>query len=229
MLIPCLNEADTVGSVVAGFRRSLPDALIYVYDNGSTDETARIAADAGATVRVEQRRGKGNVVRRMFEEVDAEVFVLVDGDGTYDPRTAPVLVDLLCSRCLDMVVASRTPARGQRPFRRGHRLGNHVISGTARLLFGPGLADSLSGYRALSRAFTKAMPLVSTGFEIEAEITAFALTSGARTAEVASIYTERSPRSSSKLRPFRDGVLILLAMLRLFRDQPSRRSHDPVC
>ena len=169
VLIPCLNEAAAIGSVVAGFRANLPDATIFVYDNGSTDDTVERARRAGAVTRSEPLRGKGNVVRRMFADIEADVFVLVDGDDTYDAAAAPALVDQLLANCLDMVNASRQ-STAQDAYRRGHRLGNRVLTGMVATFFGSRLSDLLSGYRVFSRRFVKSFPALASGFEIETEL-----------------------------------------------------------
>ncbi len=174
VLVPCRNEERAIGNVIGGFHAGLPGATVYVYDNDSTDRTIEVAKSAGAVVRREPQKGKGHVVRRMFADVEADIYVLVDGDGTYDPAAAPALIDrLLTDRC-DMVNARRVD-RGTTAYRRGHRLGNRVLTGMVARLFGARFEDMLSGYRVFSRRFVKSFPALSTGFEIETELTVHAL------------------------------------------------------
>ena len=224
VLLPCLNEAATIGAVVQDFARALPDAQIWVYDNGSTDATAEVARDAGARVAVEPRRGKGNVVRRMFADVDADVYVMVDGDGTYEAAAAPAMVTMLLEQHLDMVTGTRLEeVDADGAFRRGHRFGNSVFSGAVRAMFRSDCSDVLSGYRVLSRRFVKSFPSVGGGFEIEVEMTAHASLLRVPTGELQTRYVERDASSESKLRTYRDGVRIGLALFRLFRSfSPSR-------
>ena len=174
VLIPCLNEAAGIASVVDGFKSALPDATIYVYDNASSDDTSAVAERAGAKVRREPMRGKGNVVRRMFADVDADVYVLVDGDGTYDAASAPAMIELLAEQHLDMVCGKRVDSDVQ-AYRHGHRLGNRVLTGLVAVLFGDRITDILSGYRVMSRRFVKSFPALSSGFETETELTVHAL------------------------------------------------------
>src|SRR5262245_15894324 len=191
VLVPCRNEAPTVARVVADFRAALPQCRVYVYDNGSTDATADSARRAGALVRHEPRPGKGGVVRRMFAEVDADIYVLVDGDATYDASRAPDLVAALVAGDLDMVTAVRDDAGQTSAYRRGHRLGNRAFNALLGVLFGARPADMLSGYRAFSRRFVKSFPGTSRGFEIEAELTVHALEQRLPTAEIGTAYVER--------------------------------------
>jgi len=217
VLVPCRNEAMAIGKVVADFRAALPDATVYVYDNGSSDDTGAIARAAGAVVRSEERPGKGGVVRRMFAEVEADVYVIVDGDATYDAAHAPGLVARLVDDGLDMVTAVREhddPAA----YRRGHALGNRALNALLGLLFGRRPADMLSGYRVLSRRFVKSFPAQSQRFEIETEMTVHALEMRVPTAEVATRYGARPAGSASKLNTYRDGARIVVAMALLFRD-----------
>jgi glycosyltransferase involved in cell wall biosynthesis len=193
----------------------LPGATIYVYDNNSTDRTAEIAADAGAVVRRERHQGKGNVVRRMFADIEADIYVLADGDLTYDASAAARLVDALVSENVDMVVGVRVGS-GQ-AFRRGHRLGNRLFNRTVAHLFGDGLTDILSGYRAVSRRFAKSFPASSSGFEIETELSVHALDLKLATTEIALSYGERPENSRSKLRTCRDGVHILVSILMMYK------------
>jgi glycosyltransferase involved in cell wall biosynthesis len=218
VLVPCLNEEAEVASVVRGMRAALPDAIVYVYDNGSTDRTVERARDAGAVVEREALRGKGNVVRRMFADIDADVYVLVDGDGTYDASQAPGMVQRLIDDRLDLVSAVRVTKQAN-AYRAGHRLGNTLISGTIRRIFGDQVRDALSGYRVFSRRFVKSFPVLATGFEIETELTVHALALRMAIAEVDSAYTERAAGSASKLRTYRDGFRILATILKLAKEE----------
>jgi len=214
VLIPCLNEETTITKVIEGFSSAIPEAVIYVYDNASTDSTVKHALDAGAVVKTESQKGKGNVVRRMFAEVDAEIYVLVDGDGTYDASIAGDLVELLHKNNLDMVVASRiTPGS-----RKGHTYGNKVFNWIYRWMFGSGFTDIFSGYRVFSRSFVKSFPSTSKGFEIETEMSVHASQLRLLTAEVETSYGERPEGSKSKLRTFSDGWRILKSMVVLLKD-----------
>jgi len=215
VLIPCYNEAAAIAEVVRDFRSALPGAAIHVFDNASSDDTAAIARDAGAIVHGVELRGKGNVVRRMFADVEAGIYVLVDGDGTYDAASAPRLVELLRSERCDMVVATRqhTSVDAYRP---GHVLGNRLLTGFLSWIFGRACADILSGYRVFSRRFVKSFPVLSAGFEIETEITVHALELRVPIAETETPYSERAEGSESKLRTYRDGMRILLTIVRLF-------------
>jgi len=215
VLIPCYNEAAAIAEVVRDFRSALPGAAIHVFDNASSDDTAAIARDAGAIVHGVELRGKGNVVRRMFADVEAGIYVLVDGDGTYDAASASRLVELLRSERCDMVVATRqhTSADAYRP---GHVLGNRLLTGFLSWIFGRACADILSGYRVFSRRFVKSFPVLSVGFEIETEITVHALELRVPIAETETPYSERAEGSESKLRTYRDGMRILLTIVRLF-------------
>lgn len=201
---------------MVAFQRALPSACIYVYDNASTDDTGEAAARAGAIVRCEPQRGKGNVVRRMLEEIDADVYVLADGDGTYDPSAAGALIDALVAHNLDMVVAAR--AGGREAYRRGHRAGNQCFNQIVRYLFGPGFTDILSGYRVLSHRFAKSLPVASCGFEIETELSVRALDLRIATAEIPLPYRARPAGSHSKLRTCRDGWRILVMTLVLYKE-----------
>jgi glycosyltransferase involved in cell wall biosynthesis len=216
VLIPCYNEAAAIGSVVRNFRAALPTATIFVYDNNSTDNTADVARGAGAVVRHEKQRGKGNVVRRMFADVEADVFVLVDGDDTYDASCAGMLIDLLLKDSLDMVNGART-AQSLGAYRRGHRFGNLFLTGCVAYVFGDQLSDMLSGYRVFSRRFVKSFPALSAGFEIETELTVHALELRLPIAEVPTSYGERAPGSASKLNTYRDGMRILLTIINLIK------------
>ncbi|HEX4418949.1 MAG TPA: glycosyltransferase family 2 protein [Kofleriaceae bacterium] len=218
VLVPCFNESAAIAKVVGDFRAALPDATVYVYDNNSTDDTKAIAAAAGAEVRDETRRGKGNVVRRMFQDIEADVYVMVDGDDTYDAAIAPRLVARLIDANLDMVVGKRIETH-EAAYRAGHRLGNRVLTGLVRWLFGAQIDDMLSGYRVFSRRFAKSFPSFSREFEIETELTVHAMQMGMAVAEIDTNYKERPPGSTSKLRTFRDGWRILLAITNLMRNE----------
>lgn len=218
VLIPCLNEAAAIGKVVAEFRAALPTATIYVYDNNSTDATREVAAAAGAEVRHERRPGKGNVVRRMFTDIEADVYVMVDGDDTYQASVAPKLVEQLVNENLDMVVGRRVETH-QAAYRAGHRLGNRVLTGLVKWLFGAQIEDMLSGYRVFSRRFAKSFPSFSREFEIETELTVHAMQMRMPVAEVETDYKERPPGSMSKLRTFRDGWRILITIMNLMRNE----------
>lgn len=218
VIVPCFNEAAAIGKVVADFRAALPGASIYVYDNNSTDGTSEVAAAAGAHVRRETRRGKGNVVRRMFQDVEADIYVMVDGDDTYDASVAPALVARLVEDNLDMVVGRRVETH-QDAYRAGHRLGNAALTGLVRWLFGAQIVDMLSGYRVFSRRFVKSFPSFSREFEIETELTVHAMQMRMAVAEIETAYKERPPGSTSKLRTFRDGWRILLTITNLMRNE----------
>lgn len=218
VLIPCYNEEVTIAAVIGAFRTALPLATIYVYDNNSVDGTARIATVAGARVQREQRQGKGHVVRRAFADVDADVYVLVDGDGTYDASAAPAMVALLLDQQLDMVNgARRDHAAGA--YRPGHRFGNHMLTYLVGSVFGRDVSDMLSGYRVFSRRFVKSFPALSAGFETETELTVHALELGMPIAEIQTDYAERPLGSASKLRTIRDGMRILRTILVLVKDE----------
>jgi glycosyltransferase involved in cell wall biosynthesis len=219
VLLPCYNEESSIHRVVQGFHSALHGAVVYVYDNGSTDRTAELAAQAGAVVCHEVRRGKGTVVCRMFADVDADVYVLADGDGTYDPADAPGMVDRLVRENLDMVVGFRVPAAGDdRTFPRGHVVGNWMFNRVLRALFGGGFTDVFSGYRVLSRRFVKSFPVRFTGFEIETELVTHTVDIGLPHAEMPTRYRSRDAESKRKLRTVRDGARILVAALLLFKE-----------
>jgi glycosyltransferase involved in cell wall biosynthesis len=218
VLVPCLNEAAAIGKVVSDFRAALPTATVYVYDNNSTDDTAAVAAAAGAEVRRERRPGKGSVVRRMFQDIEADIYVMVDGDDTYDASVAPALVDQLVAENLDMLVGRRIETH-QAAYRAGHRLGNRVLTGLVSSLFGSQIVDMLSGYRVFSRRFAKSFPSFSREFEIETELTVHAFQMRMAIAEVDTKYKERPPGSVSKLRTFRDGWRILVTIMNLMRNE----------
>jgi hypothetical protein len=216
VLVPCYNEEAAIARVVADFRANLPDAVIYVYDNNSTDRTVEVARAAGATVRTETRQGKGYVVRRMFSDVDADVYVLVDGDATYDAPSARLLVARLVEGGLDMVVGARRDQE-QAAYRFGHRFGNRVLTGFVAQVFGATFEDLLSGYRVFSRRFVKSFPGLSGGFEIETELTVHALNLELPVDEIETPYFARPEGSVSKLSTWRDGLRILRTLVRLYR------------
>ena len=209
ILVPCFNEATTIADVVAGFRAALPEAVVYVYDNASTDDTARLATQAGAVVRHEPDPGKGNVVRRMFADVDADLYVMIDGDATYDPTEAPALLDALAERGVDMVVGARRGVH-EDARRSGHAFGNRLFNRLYRWLFGDDFTDVFSGYRVFTRRFVKSFPAVSTGFEIETEMSVHASQLRIPTVEVPVSYGARPDGSESKLSTVRDGARILV-------------------
>jgi hypothetical protein len=216
VLVPCYNEEAAIARVVADFRANLPDAVIYVYDNNSTDRTVEVARAAGAVVRTETRQGKGYVVRRMFSDVDADVYVLVDGDATYDAPSARLLVARLVEGGLDMVVGARRDQE-QAAYRFGHRFGNRMLTGFVAQVFGATFEDLLSGYRVFSRRFVKSFPGLSGGFEIETELTVHALNLELPVDEIETPYFARPEGSVSKLSTWRDGLRILRTIVRLYR------------
>jgi glycosyltransferase involved in cell wall biosynthesis len=216
VLIPCYNEAATVAKVVADFRAALPGADIYVYDNNSKDETSANAREAGAVVRTETRQGKGNVVRRMFADIEADVYILVDGDDTYDASAVPALIAQLIDEGLDIVSGKRV-ATGAAAYRRGHVLGNKLLTGLTSLMFKVHLGDMLTGYRIMSRRFVKSFPTAVEGFGIETELTVHAVRMMVPMAEVDTVYKERPEGSVSKLSTYRDGWRILMTIAGLTR------------
>jgi glycosyltransferase involved in cell wall biosynthesis len=218
VLVPCYNEEAAVAAVVANFRNALPAAEIYVYDNNSRDRTAAVARDAGAIVRSERRQGKGHVVRRMFADIEADIYVLVDGDATYDAPSAPRMIDKLLDEHLDMVVGLRID-QSQAAYRLGHRTGNRMLTGFLSSTFGQEFKDILSGYRVFSRRFVKSFPVLSDGFEIETELAVYALELSLPVAEVETPYYARPEGSFSKLNTWRDGFRILGTMLKLYRSE----------
>jgi len=220
VLVPCFNEEAAVANVVADFRKVLPSAKIFVYDNNSSDRTAAVAREAGASVRSERRQGKGHVVRRMFADVDADIYVLVDGDATYDPASAPKMIEALVSDHLDMVVGLRVAQAAWRP---GHRTGNWLLTGFLASVFGKAFKDILSGYRVFSRRFVKSFPVLSDGFEIETELSVHALELSLPTAEIETPYYARAEGSVSKLNTWRDGFRILGTILKLYRSEKPLR------
>ena len=218
VLLPCYNEAIAIAATVDAFRASLPHAKIYVYDNNSTDATCDAAQRAGAIVRRERVQGKGAVVRRMFADIDADIYVLCDGDDTYDANAAPRLVERLFADRLDMITGVRkeTDVAAYRP---GHRFGNRLLTGLVRWVFSADVGDMLSGYRVLSRRFVKSFPTQSTGFGIETEMTVHALQLLMPTDEISTAYKERPPNSMSKLRTYRDGFRILMVIVTLAKEE----------
>lgn len=215
VLIPCYNEAVAVAQVVEGFQRALPGAQIFVFDNNSTDATRANALAAGAIVRHVARPGKGNVVRRMFADVDADIYILVDGDATYHADSAPTLVAKLVDEHLDMVVGARVHEQ-QDAYRRGHQWGNRLLTGSMTRIFGGSFTDMLSGYRVFSRRFAKSFPAMSRGFEIETELTIHALELRMPYGELATPYGARPEGSVSKLSTYSDGMRILTTIIKLF-------------
>ncbi len=218
VLIPCYNEELAIGKVVNDFRTHLPGARIYVYDNNSTDNTREVAAAAGAIVNTEPQQGKGNVVRRMFSDIDADVYVLVDGDHTYEAKAAPKLVETLVMQSLDMVNARRIES-ADAAYRPGHRFGNKLLTGLVATIFGERIRDMLSGYRAFSKRFVKSFPALSRGFEIETELTVHALELRMPITEIDTDYAERLPGSTSKLNTIRDGVRIMTTISTLVKEE----------
>ncbi len=218
VIVPCRNEAASISSVVRDFRAALPGATVFVYDNNSDDDTAKIAGDAGAVVRTELLPGKGNVVRRMFADIDADVYVLVDGDDTYDAASAGKMVEKLESEILDMVTAVRVSVADD-SYRPGHRFGNFFLTGIVALIFGSRSSDLLSGYRAFSRRFAKSFPALTSGFEIETELTVHALELRMPIAEIETPYSARPTGSESNLRTVQDGLRILKTILVLTKTE----------
>jgi hypothetical protein len=218
VIVPCYNEEVAIAKVVADFRAALPDAVIYVYDNNSSDRTVDVARAAGAVVRSETLQGKGNVIRRMFADVEADAYVLVDGDDTYDAGAAPLMLEMLLAERLDMVNGVRvTDIAGA--YRRGHRLGNAVLTGIVGNIFGNRVTDMLSGYRVMSRRFVKSFPALASGFEVETELTVHALELKMPVAEVPITYRDRPAGSTSKLNTYRDGLRILRTILVLVKEE----------
>lgn len=218
VIIPCYNEAAAIGQVIEGLNRERPGLSIYVYDNNSSDNTAEIARNHGAVVHQEPRPGKGNVVRRMFADVEADIYVLIDGDNTYDASNLNDMIELLLSGQLDMVTGRRIE-QDRLAYRFGHRFGNRLLAGFTRLLFGRQSFDLLSGYRVMSRRFVKSFPAISSGFEIETELTIHALSMNIPTAEIDTSYQMRPENSESKLSTYRDGVRILSSILLFTKEE----------
>jgi glycosyltransferase involved in cell wall biosynthesis len=218
VLVPCYNEEVAIAKVVEEFRRALPGAVIHVYDNNSSDRTSEVARKAGAVVGNESRQGKGHVVRRMFADIDSDIYLLVDGDATYDAPSAPAMISKLISENLDMLVGTRVD-REVAAFRRGHRSGNAIFTWFVASMFGSSFTDILSGYRVFSRRFVKSFPALSTGFEIETALTIHALELGMPVGEVETPYFSRLEGSASKLNTWRDGMRISWMIQRLYRTE----------
>jgi glycosyltransferase involved in cell wall biosynthesis len=218
VLVPCFNEEAAVATVIGDFAKALPSAQIYVYDNNSSDRTIDVARAAGAVVRSERRQGKGHVVRRMFADVDADIYVLVDGDATYDAASAPRMIEKFNNERLDMLVGLRVSGI-QAAYRPGHRAGNWLLTSFLSSVFGQSFKDILSGYRVFSRRFVKSFPILSDGFEIETELTVHALELMAPVAEIETPYYARPEGSFSKLNTWSDGFRILSTILRLYRSE----------
>lgn len=218
VILPCYNEEMAIAQTVRDFREALPNARIYVYDNNSRDRTREVAEAAGAIVRTERQQGKGAVVRRMFADVEADVYVMADGDATYDASAAPLMVRRLLEEQLDMVVGARA-SEIDAAYRRGHRFGNAMLTGLLARMFGRSFSDILSGYRVFSRRFVKSFPVLSHGFEIETEISVHALELKMPVAELRTAYGARPEGSASKLSTYRDGWRILKTMINLYRNE----------
>ena len=216
VLLPCYNEEAAIERTIAGFRAALPAATIYVYDNNSKDRTVALATAAGAVVRTERQQGKGNVVRRMFADIDADVFIMADGDLTYDPGAAPPMIEMLLGEQLDMIVGTRKHEHAE-AYRGGHVLGNKLFTGLLSGLFGRSFTDIFSGYRVFSRRFVKSFPVLSAGFEIETEMSVHALELRMPVGEVETVYAARPEGSESKLSTYRDGWRILKTIATLYR------------
>jgi len=216
VLLPCYNEEAAIAATVAGFRTALPSAVVYVYDNNSIDGTREAAAKGGAIVRTERQQGKGNVVRRMFADIDADVYVMADGDLTYDPQAAPAMVDQLVAEQLDMVVGTRRHDVKD-AYRGGHVIGNKLFNGLLAGLFGRSFSDIFSGYRVFSRRFVKSFPILSSGFEIETEMSVHALELRMPVGELETTYLARPEGSHSKLSTYSDGWRILKTIVTLYR------------
>lgn len=218
VLIPCYNEEATIAEVVPDFAAALPGAVIYVYDNNSKDRTVALAREAGAVVRRETLQGKGHVIRRMFSDVEADAYVLVDGDATYEPASATEMIDMLLHEGLDMVTGTRVTSI-RAAYRPGHRLGNNLLTSIVANVFGNRITDMLSGYRVFSRRFVRSFPALSSGFETETEFTIHALELEMPLGELKTPYKDRPEGSTSKLNTYRDGMRILFTILNLVRDQ----------
>lgn len=216
VVLPCYNEAGAIAQTVAQFRAALPGAQVYVYDNNSTDGSREIAAQAGAVVRQVRQQGKGHVVRRMFADVDADIYVMADGDATYEASAAPAMLAMMLEHNFDMVVGARR-TEVEAAYRRGHRLGNRMLTGLLKSLFGRSFTDILSGYRVFSRRFVKSFPVLSSGFEIETEMSVHALELAMPVAEHVTAYAARPEGSVSKLSTWRDGWRILRTIITLYR------------
>jgi glycosyltransferase involved in cell wall biosynthesis len=222
VLVPCFNEEAAIATVVGDFRKALPGASIFVYDNNSSDRTIAVAREAGAEVRSERQQGKGNVVKRMFADIDADIYVLVDGDATYDAASAPRMIDALVSDHLDMVVGFRVD-QSEAAYRPGHRTGNWMLTNFLSSVFGHAFRDILSGYRVFSRRFVKSFPVLSDGFEIETELSVHALELALPVTEIETPYYARPAGSFSKLNTWSDGFRILNTILKLYRSEKPLR------
>jgi glycosyltransferase involved in cell wall biosynthesis len=218
VIIPCYNEARAIAQVVRDFQKALPESTIYVYDNNSRDDTRAVAAQAGAVVRGESRQGKGYVVSRAFADIDADIYLMVDGDGTYDASAAPTMIQCLVENQLDMVVGTRQDNRVDKVYPKGHRFGNWILTTAINVLFRNRLSDVLSGYRVFSRRFIKTFPTLAKGFEIEVKLTIYTLDMQLGCAEVPTRYGERIEGTVSKLNTYRDGCRILYTILMLFKE-----------
>ena len=218
VLIPCYNESKTIAKVVADFKRVLPEAVIYVYDNNSSDNTAEIAKKAGAVVRHEYQQGKGNVIRRMFREIDAKCYLMADGDDTYPAEFAPEMIDKVLNQQVDMVVGDRLSStyfeENKRPF---HNLGNSIVRLSINLLFKSDIKDIMTGYRAFSYQFIKTFPVLSRGFEIETEMSIHAIDKNMSVENVIIQYRDRPEGSDSKLNTYSDGIKVLYTIFKLYR------------
>ena len=218
VLLPCYNEAVAIGQTVRDFAAALPDATVYVFDNNSTDDSVAVATAAGAVVRRVRQQGKGHVVRRMFADIEADIYVMADGDATYEAAAAPALVRAMLDDNFDMVVGARR-SEVEQAYRRGHRLGNRLMTGLLRELFGRSFTDIFSGYRVFSRRFVKSFPVLSAGFEIETEMSVHALELRMPVSEIVTAYAARPEGSHSKLSTYRDGLRILRVMMQLYRTE----------
>ncbi|HHP5904983.1 TPA: glycosyltransferase family 2 protein [Citrobacter freundii] len=216
VIVPCYNEASAIAKVVSDFNKYLPEATVYVFDNNSSDGTADVAANAGAIVRHVGHKGKGNVVRRMFADIDADIFVMVDGDDTYEAAASPAMINKLLDENLDMVVGCRVENGDDKTYRPGHRFGNKMLTGTVSTIFKGSFTDMLSGYRVFSKRYAKSFPCHSHGFEIETELTIHALELRMRIGEVQTSYGERPEGSVSKLSTYKDGIKILKTIVQLY-------------
>lgn len=219
VLIPCYNEELTVAQVVKDFKKVLPNADIYVYDNNSTDKTSFRATEAGAIVRHEELQGKGNVVRRMFRDIDADFYIMVDGDDTYDASKAPEMLEIALSGSFDVVNGIRVSTSNDNAYRSGHEFGNKLLTGAVSILFGNRIQDMLSGYKVFSKRFVKSFPTLSTGFEIETELTVHALVLSMPINHIRGRYKGRPEGSSSKLNTYKDGFRILKLITVLFKQE----------
>lgn len=218
ILLPCYNESAVIAQVIADFRTAMPEARIYVYDNNSTDNTAEIAAQNGAIVKTERMKGKGNVVRRMFADIDADIYVMADGDGTYDAAAAPALIQELLNNDVDVIVGTRLASYGATEVRPGHDFGNKMLTGAVNFLFKSEFSDILSGYRVMTRRYVKSCPMLASGFEVETLLTIHCLEVRAPYLEIEVDYRDREEGSVSKLNTYKDGMKILMTVLYLFKD-----------